>query len=195
MQKYYRYSASERFKLLKDCEEDYTKSDFYKFLRKEVEIEGPIAELWRPFPIKFVESKKKISDFPFLDTTFLAISEKGLDCLRDLINPYVEVLPLNIVNSDLKYYGLHVTKLYDADLSRSDYYGNPERNYVSHIDVHAFPEDILPEAPIFRVRQTKNIRVFISEAFRKVAEENRLIGLNLHEEMKYRTGPAEGTVL
>ena len=165
-------------------------SDVEVIMDKEIGAFKKVEHMWKPFPFRFEEKKKSISDFPFLGIRLHAISERALAALKDLIDPYVEILPLNIENSDQVFYALNVLQTYDIDVTRSDYIGE---QFISYVEVHAFPNDILPQAPIFRVAHASNgfyflDKLYVSDDFRELVEANKLRGLLFEEELKYRTG-------
>ena len=183
MKKYYRWSSSERFRTINGRSQE-----FKDFVFNEIVVSTQkIKHLWKPFPFRFDEKKKKFSDFPFLNTHLYAISERALVVLKDMIDHYVEILPLNIENSDLEYYAMNVIQTYDIDVARSDFFDNTDPVSVF---AYAFPDDILPQAPIFKLTddiQSGFTRTYVSEEFREIVETNKLVGLLFDEEMKYQT--------
>ena len=157
-----------------------------------------IAGKWQSYKFRFEKRNKPVSDFPFLGMLFVAMSERAFALLHDSIAPHVESFPLDIENSDRRYYGINVTKIYDIDLARSDIYGWPCQNngvkqfYVLSIKKPAFFEDVLPKASIFRLNHTKHITIYVSEAFRQIVEKNNLTGFSFEADLRYRTGPEQG---
>ena|GEM_PF-775024 len=190
MMKYYVMDSDERYWTFDTCPVDNPMLEKFCALEmNEISLGKPVSHLWQPFPFKFDEwkSKKKFSDFPFLGLYFKAISAHALEYLHALIAPYVEILPLNVVNCDKKYYGLNPLKFYDIDYRRSDFdlcTSFSDDFELSSIEVHAFSDDLLPEAPIFRVHSN----IYISEKFRQIVEKKCLTGLLFEKELKYRTG-------
>ena len=189
MKKYYKWRSSEKFLRV-----DNYPDEVEVIIRTEIEFLKKVKHLWKPFPFRFEERKKRISDFPYLSTHLHAISERALAVLKDMIAPYAEILPLNIENSDQVFYALNVLQTYDIDVTRSDCI---DENVVSYVLTHAFPCDILPQAPIFRVvHATHGLyfvdKLYISEEFRNLVESNNLKGLLFDEEMKYRIGSKLG---
>jgi len=185
MKKYYKWRSSEKFLRV-----DNYPDEVEVIIRTEIEFLKKVKHLWKPFPFRFEERKKRISDFPYLSTRLHAISERALAVLKDMIAPYAEILPLNIENSDQVFYALNVLQTYDIDATRSDCIGE---NIVSYVLTHAFPCDVLPQTPIFRVvHATHGLyfvdKLYISEEFRNLVESNNLKGLLFDEEMKYRIG-------
>ena len=58
-------------------------------------------------------------DFPYLSNRFLILSSKAVNCLKDLITPYGEVLPVNCDDDD--YTLFNVTNVIDVlDLEKSN---------------------------------------------------------------------------
>ena len=188
---YYVWRSSERFRILNWAnDKEYYNANIFSDCM-------PINELWKPYPMVFETSKKEISDFPCSTSSFPAISSRALRHLRGLIEPHVEILPLNIVNTEDVYFGLNVLKIYDVDYARSVLSGSMVRKSVdslhfSNVVIHVFPDDVLPESPIFRIKITKHFRIYVSDEFRSVVETNGLTGFEFTEEMRYRTGPTLG---
>ena len=138
-------------------------------IEEKIDLGERVTGSWQDFPFK-LEKKKKIGDFPFLELLFKPISEKALNCLRNILEPHVEIFPLRIVNSDLKYYGLNVLKIYDAD--------------KQGVDTFVFSNNQLPDVPIFRLKGYRFI--CISSELRKLIEKHQLVGLRFDETLKYR---------
>ncbi len=186
MKKFYMWDSSEKFRRL----DEYPR-EAGDFIFNEISTSiQEVKHLWKPFPFRFEDKKKRISDFPYLNPSLFAISEQALVVLKDLIAAYVEILPLNIENSDQVFYALNVIQTYDIDVSRSECYIDTDA-----VRVYAFPDDVLPQAPIFRLKKIISsclTKTYISEEFRKIVEANKLKGLLFDEEMKYRIGNNEG---
>ena len=197
MKKYYYWSEDWHY-LHFEC--DYPEG-FDQILEK-IDQGERIADLWRDFPFKMQEKKKRISDFPYL-SRLKPISERALNCLHDILAPYVEIFPLKIVNSDLKYYGINVLNIYDIDVQRSDVSGcwltkeEGKAFLIFGIDVVAFPNDKLPDVPIFRLKYNQDAKIhltgiIISSELHELIEKNNLVGLTFKRTLDYRTGGGEG---
>lgn len=151
-----------------------------------------VLPIWnQSIKFKFFGKNKQIPDIPFCDNNFVAVSEKALNCLLPLVEDCVEVVPLNVVNTDLKYFGLNVMKFYEIDRDRStcSFYRDDDGQILSvnFVTKYAFRDDILPDANIFRAG-TYNW-IFVSEEIYRIAEENHLTGLAIGNYMKIHTGP------
>ena len=145
-----------------------------------------LATDWPKITLELENNKKRISDFPYFCHNFPIFSERAVDALRDLIAPYVEFLPVEVANSDKKFFGVNIWTVYDTlDLPRCDYV---QIHRYFNIKVHAFKDDILPEAPIFRVRETCTLEMFISQEFRDIVESKRLTGLRFEHLMPIHMG-------
>ena len=145
-----------------------------------------VSAVWPKITLGFENNKKRISDFPYFYLTFPIFSERAVDALHDLIDSYVEFLPVEVTNSEKKFFGVNVWKIYDTlDLSRCDY---EQIHNCFVIETFAFKDDILPEASIFRIREMSYRRIFVSQEFRDLVEKKKLIGLRFEHLMKIRTG-------
>ena len=179
MRKYYEWESSEKFLRL----DEYSR-EVIDFIFNNISLSvQKVKHLWKPFLFRFEDRKKKSSDFPYLNPCLHAISEHALAVLKDLIAPYVEILPLKIENSDEVFYALNVIQACKIDVSRIECY-----NDTDYVHVYAFPDDILPQALIFRLKNSINsslTKTFVSEEFREVVEANKLKGLLFENEMMY----------
>jgi hypothetical protein len=187
---YYTYLSNERFLCL-----DIPRK-IEKVAIEKMSYAQSVSQIWETIPIKFENKKKKVSDFPYFDIYIPVLSEQALDCLHDLISPYVEILPLHIVKSKTKFYGLNVLKYYTLDLDRSkcvgDYFVKEGRRnfFFSRVEVCVFPNDTLPKASMFRVSQLSWLsKIYVSEEFKQIVESNKLTGLEFEYTLNYQTGP------
>jgi len=194
MKEYFIFERSERYLLIPEMP-----PPMIQIVEEYIAYGQSVSDTWKPFQVKFEEKKKRISDFPYMDNHIPVISERALDCLRDHILPYVEILPLDVVGSENKYFGLNVRKIYPIDIRRSKcsgwYVEQKGKEYfcLTSIDIHAFPDDILPDAPIFRISEVSSLSsIYVSDEFKRVVEENKLTGLLFDVKLCYRTGPERG---
>ena len=155
--------------------------------RAKIKFGEKLSADWSKMTLEFENDKKRIPDFPFFSTIFLMFSERAVDALRDLIAPYGEFLSVEVANSEKKFWGVNVWTIYDTlDLLRCEYndrylIGNANpRNY-------AFKNDVLPDAPIFRIKKTRHIHVYISQEFRDIVEQKKLTGLRFEHKMNLST--------
>ena len=141
---------------------------------------------WPKITLEFENNKKRIPDFPYFCPIFPIFSERAVDALHDLIAPYVEFLPVEVTNSEKKFVGVNVWTIYDMlDLPRCEYRDRSLIGIVNPIN-YAFKDDVLPDAPIFRVKETRNIKIFVSQEFRDIVESKRLTGLQFDRLMNIR---------
>ena len=140
---------------------------------------------WPKITLAFENDKKRIPDFPYFSTLFPIFSERAVDALHDLIAPYVEFLPVEVANSEKKFWGVNVWTIYDTlDLPRCDY---EQIHRTFFIDTFAFKDDIFPEAPIFRIREISYLKIFIGQEFRDIVEKKHLTGLRFEHKMNLST--------
>jgi len=71
----------------------FEQPDEFKTIREtKIESGEKLSADWPKITLEFDNSKKKISDFPYLCNNFPIFSERAVDALHDLIAPYVEFL-------------------------------------------------------------------------------------------------------
>jgi cell wall assembly regulator SMI1 len=190
MKKFYRWSVSERYRMFEQPArniDDLICENIHKGL--------PLRPIFEEFSFRFEEKKRRnsdFSDFPYFTLGVPVISENALQIFREIIEPYVEITPISIVDSPIKFFALTVTPIYDVDEFRTDFLGNPEDGSSLPIITHAFPNDILPEAPVFRTKIKYFLSHFyLSDELKSIVESHKLKGLEFDLEMKYRMGEYE----
>lgn len=138
---------------------------------------------WIPMPVRnFFGDKEgvfldKTSDFPSLMTGDPVFSEKAWKVFEPFIGNYTEPLPL--ITAEGKYYALNILNIIDAlDKENSEISYNRVTGRVSRVFRHVFHADKIEGQFIFKVPETKGLEVYISEDFKRIAEENGLKGLD-----------------
>lgn len=129
--------------------------------------------LWEgEYPKK--EKKKPLADFMNSGLIIDAVSQHGKDILEPLVGEQVEFLPLETPFTP--YYGLHVKHVNCLDLSKiSAKYFSDGR--VMRVEQYAFYWEKLEGIHIFRLPELGLSRLFVSDEFKQIVEENALTGL------------------
>ncbi|MBR8061019.1 imm11 family protein [Burkholderia dolosa] len=121
--------------------------------------------------------KKKDSDVQTLLSPFVMFSSKALEVLDLLLKSNGEILP---IDSPVQgFHGFHVTNVLDdaVDLEASKFKVYPTATVFAKI---VLLESRVQGANIFRLKE-KPSTVFVSEAFRKLVEDNKLKGFDFDE--------------
>lgn len=112
-----------------------------------------------------------LGDCPFLLSHTLVLRKSAWEALRNLLEPYVEVLPLEFEGEDT-FYAVHpltVVDALDSDASEMEWY----KDRILAVETYALMRARIPaEIPIFRVRGVEKLAVFVNESvFSKVFSE------------------------
>lgn len=141
-----------------------------------------VAEYWKPvwvYPVIPYEKHVNLGDFVFMAFGFTVFSAKAVETLKPLIEDYVEFLPLRwypYEHRDL--YAVNVLSVLEClDEEQSDIKRFESSGRISRIDKYVFKEDCIGDVPIFHINPVKT--VFVSDAFRQLAEDAELVGLDL----------------
>ena len=162
--------------------------EFRAIERTKIESGEKLSTDWPKITLELENNKKRIPDFPYFYTIFPIFSERAVDALRDLIAPYVEFLPVEVANSEKKFWGVNVWTIYDTlDLLRCDY--GDARRLIGNASPRnfAFKNDILPDAPIFKIKETRHEDIYICQEFCDIVEQKKLTGLRFEHKMNLST--------
>jgi hypothetical protein len=115
----------------------------------------PMSASWRPLRVKVLLDKdhkgRLPSDFPSLDGTIPVFSKRGVEALRDLLEPNGEILPIDCAQGT--YFAFNVTRVVDAlDVERSELelFDDGEIMNVARYELKA---EKLNDAAIFKLPQ------------------------------------------
>jgi hypothetical protein len=134
----------------------------------------PLAASWSPVPVKVYVGKRR-GDFPSLLADVPVFSERALHVLGPLMGSSIEALPLQCKKGS--FYAINVLEVVAAlDQERSEIDRFPDGR-VMDVERYVLQEDLLQGRDIFKLAEVTPSRVFVSEAFKKSAEENGLQGL------------------
>lgn len=132
-----------------------------------------LSHLWKPV---VAEGRvTEFNDYPCVDMTLPAFSQRAVDALSDLLEPNGELLPL-VTKTSTTFYLYNILRVSDAldrGLSDCTFFCSPPTTAVS-IDFFAFDKNKLVEHAIFRIRELPS-SVFVTNIF---AERIALTGLN-----------------
>jgi hypothetical protein len=157
--------------------------DHRKFF--ELSANSSFKDLWIPFAIE--PSKKKGSDkvLPVSDFQLMLLypvfSERAVKAFGDMLEGKGELLPLRYEDSN--YYLFNVTHVLNdvLDKEKTDFYYFSDGK-IMYIRKHAFKEtEELRNETIFKISETISTTVFVTERFKRCADENNLTGFMFKE--------------
>ena|SRR5688572_5533045 len=134
----------------------------------------PTVETWRPIRVQVHKGEKR-GDFPSLIGHLPVFSERALSALRPLIENEVEVLSLK--GSTTPLYAIHILDLVDClDEAKSGVKRFPGGG-IMHVDRPVFRDGCVDGKHIFKIRDAPLKDVYVSEEFKRRAEEAGLEGV------------------
>jgi len=116
-------------------------------------------------------------DITIAANCLLVLSEKAVECLKDLLEKTGQIIPITTDSKRKKFYGFYANKnVYDlsiVNLDKSDY-RQAERGKIFHKVVlnESYPKDDY----IFTVRELA-MRIYATDKFKELIEKNNLGGL------------------
>ncbi|MFN3394908.1 MAG: imm11 family protein [Candidatus Thermochlorobacter sp.] len=164
---------------------------FKKLLSTEESLEwmntlekgNPMGKSWIPLKLQFwegdrgykrAEKKKPVADF----TETLAmplVNLRGREKIEPLIATQVEFLPFETPVGP--YYGLHVKYVDCLDVDRAKVVRFKSSGRIMEVEKYAFHWERLEGIHIFHLPELVHSRLFVSDEFKRVVEENGLTGL------------------
>lgn len=139
----------------------------------------PLGEKWSPVRVKRLavvgDRVRQSSDFPWLASGILVLSERAKRALSSLLESYGELLPLE--SEDLPLWVYNSLTMVDAlDLEAASVMRMPESNRIIGIDDYAFLEDRVGDVPIFHLPYPHPSRLFVSGNFLEILDSHGLKG-------------------
>lgn len=148
-------------------------------LLDNLQTNSSLVDKWKPVQVKLAKEKeekeKPIADFIAIDLAFRAMSERAKQILTDLIIPQVEFLPFETPVGP--YYGLHVKYVDCLDVNRAEVVRFKSSGRIMEVEKYAFYWERLEGIHIFHLPELVYSRLFVSDEFKRVVEENGLTGL------------------
>lgn len=156
----------------------------YTHLRRVLEKGEPLGEAWNPLSLRLwegdkgykrKEKRKPIADFTKI-TLMPLVSLRGREKIAPLVGDQVEFLPFETPVGP--YYGLHVKYVDCLDVSRVEGERFDDGRIMAvGIEKYAFRWEKLKDIHIFRLPELGLSRLFVSDEFKWVVEENNLTGM------------------
>lgn len=137
-----------------------------------------LVATWKPLSVRPYPGKQR-GDFPSLAGHVPVFSERAVAALHPVIANAVEVLPLKSPGPEL--FAINVLTITDClDEGRSALERDPSGN-VWLISQYAFDPQCLEGKHIFKLRQAPLYKVFVSDEFKRCAQDSKLKGLRFRE--------------
>jgi hypothetical protein len=137
----------------------------------------PRAVGWFAIEIGTDNPHDRESDFPpFIGPTPL-FSERAWEFLQPTIGSLVEALPVTTQDGK-RLYAIHVLTIIEnaIDLERSRAVTNPISRSISRIDQYALNVHAIGDLPIFKLKETRGLYVYLSGEFVRLISESPLVG-------------------
>lgn len=130
---------------------------------------------WKSIPVKRMEPERnlELSDAPgFIIPVF---SKTALKYLKPLIEPNVEILPLEFEEEE--YYGINVITVVDGiDYEKSIYKTFRDGKRILAFKKYSFLPNKIEGIPIFKIPDERTRYCFVSDEFKDRVEINKLTG-------------------
>lgn len=134
----------------------------------------PVGNNWIPLIMQRQEPKKHADFFSIEDTDCIAMSEKAVQYLKDLINEKIELLPIETDAG--KYYVLNIMNVINClNKEESDYTALPNGLIVNY-SLLEFDEVKLGNNAIFKISELPYTN-FITDSIQEICELEDLHGL------------------
>ena len=134
---------------------------------------------WVPVPVEFGTKRfgrRTDWDIDWGLGPLFFLTERGVDVLRPLIEPYGEFLPLT--SNDGEFYAYNTTHIIDAlDYDASDFTRFPSSGRISGWNHLAFKEDMIAECPLFLVPEFPKGDLFLTQHFVECCAKHELKGI------------------
>lgn len=137
---------------------------------------------WEPFDVRIIDEKKrkKMGDALYLSPNVPVLNLKALDAINDLIQSYVEILPLYSENGVL--YALNVINIIDCiDYENAEFERYPDTGKIMWCKKYAFNKEALEGQHIFKTIDTPRSRALVSDEFRDRVQNKKLKGFEFVE--------------
>lgn len=129
---------------------------------------------WKPMIVKKIEDKP-LSNAPGFSSHIPVIDKLALEKLYDIINDFVEILPLQC--SEGEYYALNITEVLDCiDYEKSEYKTFSDGIRIMRFIKYSFREDKVNGKHIFKIVDEPRRRPFVSDEFRQRVLNSNLTG-------------------
>lgn len=160
-------------------------SDTYKWLetnedKDDVEFNGvSILDKWVSWKVTNSKKKRKLPDSPALCTGIKVVNDKTKRILENVLHNEVEFLPL--VHSTESFWIVNVVNLVDAIDYDTAIPFRATPTIITHFKQHGFYKEKVSNQWIFKLPEMPFTRIYVTEAFKEVVEQNNLTGFQFEQ--------------
>ncbi len=147
----------------------------------------PEHETWKPQEVWYhpadFKQEKGIPNFPSWSSSTTVCDAKAKHIIRNLIEKYVEFLPLaSPTITDTDYDVINPLRILDClDYEQSEFARYEWNGKISDIIKYEFYPDCIGEIPIFILPIFKRTKLFVTDAFKQLVEDYNLTGLEFRK--------------
>ena len=143
---------------------------------RKVDFKGKaLEETWEPIEMK------KVDDFEMKDALDLSfqvpvVSKTAARALKDEVTDDVEFLEMNVENN--KYYAMNIVNVIDALDEEKSVFDIMPGNIKFFFEKYAFLKEKIKNQKIFKIKEEKRSKVFVTEELKNKIEEENLEGFD-----------------
>jgi len=160
-------------------------SDTYKWLetkedKEAVEFNGlSLVDKWVPWEVTTSKKKRELPDSPALCAGVKVVNDKTKRILENVLQNEVEFLPLN--HPSESFWIIHVINVVNAVDYDTAIPFRATPTIITHFKKHGFYEGKLANQWIFKLPEMPLTRIYVTEIFKEVIEQNKLTGFKFEE--------------
>lgn len=162
--KVYMLNCENTAAILPEKIEDYRKVDFKG---------KKLGHTWKPIKMKKVE-ENEMKDALDLSFQVPVVSQKAADIMKDNLENDVEFLELNVENN--KYYAMNIVNVIDALDEENSVFDTLPGGIRFFFEKYAFLKNKIKDEKIFKIKEEKRSKVFVTEEFKNNIENANLEG-------------------
>jgi len=130
---------------------------------------------WKPIQVKRMYYNRVFSNTPGFSPHIPVFDESAIKELSDLLMGSAEILPLKCESGS--FYAINVINVLDCiDYEKSSYKTFRDGKRIMRFTKHAFCQDKIRDANIFKIKDGPLKRPFVSDKFRNRVIESNLLG-------------------
>jgi hypothetical protein len=134
-----------------------------------------ILDQWKPVEVRLVDRGLPYGDFPPLSSALPVVSENTLNLIFNLIQDYVEFLPLKCDSGN--FYIINVISIIDCLDHSLSTFKRFSSGRVMRVEKYVFRPNCIGQTPIFKIPEQVRNRQYVTDPFKEVVERNALSGL------------------
>lgn len=141
-------------------------------------------ETWSPIPVKLVrdcpvEGQLREADVPWHGSHVLVLKRRAAELLGPFLRDYGELLPLDCADAQMVVF--NPTTILDALDEAGSKVSRFKDGRIMLIDRYAFRSEILNDADIFKIRDSRISPIFFSEGAVKIWKKSKVTGIDFKQ--------------